>query len=107
MNYDVKLPPQTATSGANAAATATISAISGGIIEGGVCIYSYSGAPTNGKVTIKDGSTTIAEFDVTAAGPGSVLLEDFITSVGAALSATIAAGGVGIVGKVSLSGRRV
>lgn len=99
------ISPAQATSSSNAAATATISAVPGAQIEGVTLHWSYSAEPTNGKVTVKRASTTISEVDVTSAGPGYLPLVGFRGDVGEALSATIAAGGTGVVGKVALSAR--
>lgn len=93
---------------ANAAATATISAIPNGIINARNVVWSYSGgAPTGGKLTLQswDGSTAtaLAEFDITAAGPGALNLDGFKSKLGEALRAVLAAGGAGVTGKVSLA----
>lgn len=100
-----------ATSSDNADATATISAVTGANgqvnkLEGVMATWSYSGTPTGGKVTIKRGTTTIDEVDVTASGPGYLPLNGLETAYNEALAATIAAGGSGIIGKVCIRAKR-
>lgn len=87
----------------NTAAVATIAARTNGRTKGVVCHWSYDAAPTGGKLTIKSGTTTISEVDITAAGPGFLPLDGFVSTRGELLSATLAAGGSGISGKVALS----
>lgn len=88
----------------NTEAVATISNGKNYTIKGRMVHYSYSAAPTGGKLTIKSGTTVISEVDVTAAGPGHLPLNGFDSTVNETLSATLAAGGVGVSGKVSISG---
>lgn len=92
---------------ANTDAVATITAIENGRIHGVEAHWSYSDAPTGGKLTIKSGSTVISEVDVTASGPGFLPLNGLETSPGEALSATLAAAGASVSGKVTLTARLV
>ena len=86
----------------NTAAVITYSAnaISAHYIEG--LYWSYSGAPAAGNLKIEDGSgTTVFSLDITAAGPGFLPLEKLGTP-NTAMIITLAAGGVGISGKVCI-----
>lgn len=97
------IDPVRATSGANEAATATVDAVSGAQIQGVMVHFSYSATPTGGGLTIKRGSTVIDEVDIIAGGPGFLPLDGFRSGVNESFSATLAAGGSGVVGKVNLS----
>ena len=61
--------------------------------------WSYSAAPTGGKLTITDGGTTIFDIDITAAGPGSVDLT-LKGSLNSAVVITLASGAGAVVGKL-------
>jgi hypothetical protein len=89
----------------NTAAIATIAAESNTIICGKQVHWSYDGVPTGGKLTIKSGTTVIDEVDIISGGPGFLPLDGFETVAGELLSATLAAGGATVTGKVSISGR--
>ena len=65
--------------------------------------YSYSNTPTNGFLFIRDGTTTVFELDITAAGPGSVVFAngqagDFNNDI----TVTLTAGGATIYGKLNV-----
>jgi len=64
--------------------------------------WSYSSAPTGGRVTIVDsGGDTLDDFDITAAGPGERVYEWPIQGVpGNGMTITLAGGGGSIVGKL-------
>ena len=68
--------------------------------------WSYSAAPTGGNLKIEDGSgTTVFSIDITAAGPGVVYFTPPKTGTrNTALIITLAAGGSGVSGKVSILG---
>ena len=61
--------------------------------------WSYSAAPTNGRLTVSDGTTRV-DLDITAAGPGAISCA-IPCDYGAALTITLAAGGGTVVGKLS------
>lgn len=66
--------------------------------------WSYSAAPTGGKLTIAIGATTKLEVDIIAGGPGFIRFEPPLTNEGAGTSnvvITLAAGGGTVVGKVT------
>jgi hypothetical protein len=92
-------------SGTNAAATVTYAATTNRQHRIAGVLVSYSTTPTNGRLTVSDGATVILDVDVTAAGPTPIALPKPIKgSTNTALSATLAAGGVGVVGKVTVLG---
>lgn len=96
--------PKNNTAGANAAVTITIPAPGPGrgtVLKMLAC--SYSAAPTNGKITVADGTGTIFEVDITAAGTyNAPIPEDGLTCAPAsAVTITLAAGGAAVVGKVN------
>lgn len=68
----------------------------------GLTTFSYSAAPTGGRLTVKDGATTLFDVDITAAGPGPLPLV-YTGSVNTALTVTLAAGGSGVIGKLNTS----
>lgn len=57
-------------------------------------IFAYGSTPTGGRVTVRDGASTILTFPVTAGGPGPVRL----AIRGDNLVAELAAGGSGVTG---------
>src|SRR5262249_33890385 len=65
--------------------------------------WSYSGTPTNGNLKIEDGSgNTVFSMDITAAGAGFLpFVPPKKGTANTALILTLAAGGVGITGKLS------
>lgn len=93
-------------SGSNADAVITLPAIAGRAyqITGGIA-WSYSGAGTlsGGNLTIKDGSTTVFDLDISAKGQ-DVAPAVLTTTPGNALVVTLAAGGSNVTGKVNLLG---
>jgi hypothetical protein len=105
--YDVGVAGDLAVSGANAAATITYAAQPSlrHVITG--VIWSYSGAPTGGRITITDGGVNVKDIDVTAGGPGQITFpEPLAIAVNSAMTIVIAAGGGTLVGKVQASGHR-
>lgn len=89
--------------GANLDAVVTLAATSGASHYIWRVDWSYSGAPTGGNLTITDGSATVFELDITAAGPGFVEFPSGRAGTpGAALVVTLNAGGTGVLGKVNV-----
>lgn len=91
---------------ANTAAVVTYAAGAAGVhhVISGVA-WSYAGAaPTGGNLKIEDGSgTTVFSIDITAEGPGFFTFP--VPKAGSAATAmivTLAAGGAGVTGKVSV-----
>ena len=99
---DVNIPA------ANTAAVITYAAVSGKRHAISGIAYSYSAAPTGGNLKIEDvAGTTIFSLDITAAGPGDPIYFDPAKGnalPNTALIITLAAGGVGISGKVNVLG---
>jgi hypothetical protein len=91
-------------SGTNANAVVTLAARTDGqgwAIDG--FAWSYSGDPTGGRVTLAAGAVTFLDLDVTAKGPGVVSFNRPLrTPANTALTATLSAGGSGVVGKLNL-----
>lgn len=89
----------------NTAAVVTYAAAGAGIAHAisGIA-YSYSAAPTGGNLKVEDGAgVTVFSLDITAAGPDVVYFDP--PKKGAANTAmivTLAAGGAGVTGKVSV-----
>lgn len=65
-------------------------------------VWSYSAAPTGGKLTVADGASTVLEVDIIAGGPGSLVLPPLGGSTNTNLVVTLAAGGAGIIGKLTV-----
>lgn len=88
---------------ANADATATLAADSAQFWVVDEITWSYSAAPTGGRLTVTLGSTVIVDIDITAGGPGVIAYEKprYTGTKNEILSITLAAGGSGITGKVS------
>lgn len=86
---------------ANQAATVAISGVAGvGVYCSGV-VWSYSGAPTGGRLTIQSGSDTLLDIDIAVSGPDSVMFpQPLLLGNSAAVTFTLAAGGGGVTGKV-------
>jgi hypothetical protein len=91
------------TPAAATAATYTIAAVAGHKNSIQKIFYSYSAAPTGGRLLVESPSgTTIFDTDITAAGPGSV---DFgknplIGGTNSALIVTLASGAGAVAGKL-------
>jgi hypothetical protein len=67
--------------------------------------WSYSAAPAGGNLSVTDGSTVIFTMGITAAGAGVVYFDPpRLSSVNAALVITLAAGGSGVFGTLSVTG---
>jgi hypothetical protein len=69
----------------------------------GEVIWSYSAAPTGGKLTIASASDTLFEVDITAAGPDVVTFTPpLLTGKSEAATVTLAAPGGAVVGKLNV-----
>jgi len=86
---------------ANANAVVSYAAVVGQSNTISGVIWSYNGTPTGGRLTIQDGSATVRDIDITAAGPGEIVFPYPLQgTVGNAMTITLYAGGSGVVGKV-------
>lgn len=67
-------------------------------------VWSYSAAPTGGRLTITDDGATVFDIDIIAGGPGAadVHLESAVANK--ALVITLAAAGGAVVGKLNCPG---
>jgi hypothetical protein len=91
----------------NTAAVVTYAAVSDRRHAVSGVAWSYSAAPTGGNLKIEDGSgTTVFSLDITAAGPGAFYFSPSpkVGSLNTALILTLAAGGSGVSGKLSVLG---
>lgn len=65
--------------------------------------WSYDGLPTNGNLTIEDGTDVVREWDITTGGPGFIPFNPPFQGTGdTALTVTLAAGGAGVSGKLNV-----
>jgi hypothetical protein len=90
---------------ANATAAVTYAAGGPGLVNrcSGLA-WSYSGTPAGGSVSLSDGGTVIFTQDVTAAGVGHVTFNPPKEgTANTAMTATLAAGGAGVSGKLNAS----
>lgn len=91
------------------AAIVTYAAAGAGVahlIEG--VAWSYSAAPTGGRLTITDAGVTVFDIDITAAGPGYIPFPRGLRSDAAntAMVVTLASGAGAVAGKVAVIGYR-
>ena len=90
---------------ANTAAVVTYALIAAlrHVITGFVWSY-VGGIPVGGNVIITDGGATVFSMDIDESGPGIIVFPKpkRSTAVGTAMIITLAAGGAGITGKLSI-----
>ncbi len=87
---------------ANTAAVVTIAAATNKYHHISQVVYSYDADPTGGSLTITDGTYTVV-VDITTTGPGSLYFpREFASSLGSAITVTLAAGGAGVTGKLNV-----
>ena len=95
---------ETATSGAGADVSMTWDAETNVAHVLRDLVWSYSAAPTGGEVLVLDGTDTVVDFHVTAAGPGSVSFGSGKQGhAGRLMTVTLKGGGGAIVGKINAS----
>lgn len=101
LDRDLITPPA-ASASANSPVTITINAVSNRrfVIKAINC--GYTATPTGGMLTITDGGTARANIPITAAGAAPIK-PDVIGTVNTAMTITLAAGGTGVVGHLSVS----
>lgn len=88
---------------ANTAAVITVAAPGAGQrLQVNQIEFSYNAAPTNGTLTIQQGSTVIKTLFVSAAGPGPIIT-GIRLAANTALTITLSAGGAGVTGSVNAS----
>jgi hypothetical protein len=95
-----------ATAAANTSAVLTYAAVANqSHILSGVA-FSYSATPVGGSLTITDGLTIVLSVDILSGGAGFIPFNPPVRgSINTALTITLAAGGAGVIGKVSTLGR--
>jgi hypothetical protein len=92
--------------GTNVAATITLAVVGGMRHAISGVLWSYSAAPTGGRLTISNGGATALDIDITGSGPGVLAFDPAkLGDTGASVVVTLAAGGAAVVGKVTLLGR--
>ena len=95
---------QQATGAGGAAVSITIAATTNGtkrVIDG--VHWSYSAAPTGGRLTIASGAQATYDLDIAAAGPGYVNFPGGFKGLPAtSLVVTLAAPGGAVVGKINI-----
>jgi hypothetical protein len=68
-------------------------------------LFSYSAIPTNGLLTISDG-TTVLTLSITGDGPGAIVFaHPYVAAANTAITVTLAAGGAGVSGKLNVHSR--
>lgn len=99
--------PSTPTVHVPAAATAavvTLAAATGKRHHVTAIVWSYSAAPTGGRLTVAFGATTVLDITITAAGPGSLSFPSPLRNPDAneAVTVTLASGAGAVEGKVTV-----
>lgn len=66
--------------------------------------WSYSGAPTGGGITVADNGTIVFSMDIGISGAGQITFKMGLpaSTFGNAVTITLAAGGVTVVGKINV-----
>lgn len=87
----------------NTAVTATYAAVPGQRHRLTLCSWSYSAAPTAGRLTVVDGATTVVDVDIAATGQGALPLPPggIVGTTNQAMVVTLAAAGAAVVGKLA------
>jgi hypothetical protein len=85
----------------NAAAVVTLAAPTRGRKAVAYVVWSYSAAPTGGRLTMASGSDTFFDVDITAAGPGALKPVPLPGESETSIVVTLAAGGAAVVGKLN------
>lgn len=93
----------------NTAAVVTYTAVIGRAhMIDGLIHWSYDNLPTGGRLTIQDGSgNTILDLSITSQGPGFTPVDGLTGSDNTAMIITLAAGGSGVTGKLTVGGHQV
>lgn len=86
---------------ANTNAVVTLTAVANNHRAIRTVIWSYSGAPTGGRLNITDGGSLVLDFDITAGGPGMLPL-NMAFAENTEVVVTLVAGGGGISGKLTV-----
>lgn len=99
---DAPSDPFSDTAAANTAVVRTFAAVPNQRHKLTGLALSYSAAPAGGRILVQDGATTVLDLDVSAAGQISDVLPPggIQGAVNTAMTITLAAAGVGVVGKL-------
>jgi hypothetical protein len=91
----------------NAAVVITLPTVASAYEFAGAIVWSYSAAPTGGRLTVAGGGFGI-DIDIIAGGPGYIpfTIPQHATDK-TPIVITLAAGGAGIIGKLNLLGVRM
>src|SRR5437667_11090397 len=92
-----------ATALAGTAVTVTLSAVAGAYHQVHNISWSYSAMPTGGRITVTDGGTTVVDFDLVQDPFDSLptsLLPILSVAQNTDMVITLAAGGIGVTGKL-------
>jgi hypothetical protein len=96
-------PVTAATAAANTAVVVTLAAVAGYRHHVPQVIWSYSAAPTGGRLSVSGlDDTQTLDFDITAGGPGAILFPPLVGKVNTAVVITLAAGSGAVVGKLNV-----
>jgi len=89
---------------ANTAAVVTVAAVEEEIHVVVYILLSYNAAPTNGRLTVVSGSTTLLDQDITSEGLAPLPIEAGIHNgtKNEAMVVTLAAGGSGVIGNLEV-----
>lgn len=64
--------------------------------------WSYSAAPTGGRLLVLSGGATIMDFDIIAGGPGSLVADIPANLANETMTVTLAAGAGAVIGKLTV-----
>jgi len=88
------------------AAIVTLAAVAGEIHVIDQITWSYSAAPTGGRLTVAINSVTVLDIDITSAGPGSIQFTRGLHGIdNQAVVVTLASGAGSVAGKVNVQHR--
>lgn len=92
------------TSGDNAAAAITLVTPARKRHYAVAILWSYTDAPTGGRLTISglDGTSDTFDIDIDSAGWSGIALPPLASALGTDLIITLSAGGAGVVGKLNV-----
>lgn len=94
---DINLP------GANVAAIVTKAGSAGRKYRVYQVAWSYSAAPTGGRIRVQFADRVVRDIDITAGGHGSIRYDPPLDGAnGETLAVTLSAGGAGITGKLNV-----
>lgn len=94
--------PAVAASGTNTSIAITLAAQDGMRHHLMGVLWSYSGAPTGGRLSTTGLEGDELDIDITAGGPGAMLLPPAVSTRGGQVVVTLADGGAGVVGKLTV-----